>query len=242
MVRLHTLLSFGNSIDPTWDYVRVTIWTELELACGFVCASLPAVRVLVVKAFPKTLLTSMTSKSKSNSRSAPTSGPGSSNAPRSTRKRFSWMHISTSKEAPDALDKSQHRTSRIWHGTSPRYIPKTRSHKRLSSGLGNYADFDMTHVRTCTPPVPPSAAGEESDQMLELNTVPAPRRKAQVCNSCGPDEVISALPRIGCLPDEDYSKGDGGAGAGKVEGRWWEEVRRSVEQSRGWLGEKGGGV
>ena len=35
IVRLHTLTKFNISVDPTWDYVPVTIWTELELAAGF---------------------------------------------------------------------------------------------------------------------------------------------------------------------------------------------------------------
>ncbi|KAF9694409.1 hypothetical protein EKO04_007689 [Ascochyta lentis] len=30
------------SLDPTWDYTDVTIWTGAELAAGIVCASLPA--------------------------------------------------------------------------------------------------------------------------------------------------------------------------------------------------------
>ncbi|KAL8381963.1 hypothetical protein RB595_005969 [Gaeumannomyces hyphopodioides] len=46
IVRLSTLEGFGDSIDPTWDYVPVTYWTSIELAAGFVVSSMPAIRTL----------------------------------------------------------------------------------------------------------------------------------------------------------------------------------------------------
>jgi hypothetical protein len=49
IVRLHTLTTFRISVDPTWDYVPATIWTEVELAAGSICVSLPSIRVLVSK-------------------------------------------------------------------------------------------------------------------------------------------------------------------------------------------------
>ncbi|KAF1960294.1 hypothetical protein CC80DRAFT_383297, partial [Byssothecium circinans] len=53
IVRLHTLVILKSTIDPTWDYVPVTVWTEIELACCFVCVSLPAIRVLLLRIMPK---------------------------------------------------------------------------------------------------------------------------------------------------------------------------------------------
>jgi hypothetical protein len=53
MVRMKYLAKFGNSIDPTWDYVDVFIWTALELAAGFVCACLPSIRNLLSRTFPR---------------------------------------------------------------------------------------------------------------------------------------------------------------------------------------------
>lgn len=53
IIRLHALSSFGISLDPTWDYTVVVIWTGAELAAGMVCASLPAVRQLLTLPPPK---------------------------------------------------------------------------------------------------------------------------------------------------------------------------------------------
>jgi hypothetical protein len=239
IIRLHTLLAFGNSIDPTWDYIPAAIWTELELASGFVCASLPAVRILFVLMVPKSLITSITSRSKSRSNGSSNPGIGSSNSRKQERKRLSWMHISTNDDST-ALEESRYRTSKLWPDTVSRYSPRSRSHQRLSSGLGYHEEFNMSHVQTFTSPVPQDLTAEEVDQVLELPSVhPSLRRKGHICYSCGTeDEIISALPRIGCLPDESFEKDEEWKG-GKAEGRWWEEVRRSMERSRCGLGEKG---
>ncbi|KAG4442030.1 hypothetical protein IFR05_002498 [Cadophora sp. M221] len=53
IVRLQSLLIFGTSIDPTWDYVAVTIWTVLELAVAIICSCLPALRTLIIHIYPK---------------------------------------------------------------------------------------------------------------------------------------------------------------------------------------------
>ncbi|TDZ19264.1 Satratoxin biosynthesis SC1 cluster protein 4 [Colletotrichum orbiculare MAFF 240422] len=52
VIRLQVLAVFGNSIDPTWDYVPVVWWTVVELGVVIVCACLPMIRNLVNKAFP----------------------------------------------------------------------------------------------------------------------------------------------------------------------------------------------
>ncbi|KAH7353624.1 integral membrane protein [Plectosphaerella cucumerina] len=49
VLRLQTLLVFGNSLDPTFDYVPVLLWTTAELAAGIVCTCLPAIRKLLEK-------------------------------------------------------------------------------------------------------------------------------------------------------------------------------------------------
>ncbi|PVH68951.1 hypothetical protein DL98DRAFT_396070, partial [Cadophora sp. DSE1049] len=48
-IRLKVLLGFGNSIDPTWDYVFVVIWTAIELGVAIVLSCLPSVRLLVIR-------------------------------------------------------------------------------------------------------------------------------------------------------------------------------------------------
>jgi hypothetical protein len=52
IIRLHTLTTFRISVDPTWDYVSATIWTEVELAAGSICVSLPSIRILITKTMP----------------------------------------------------------------------------------------------------------------------------------------------------------------------------------------------
>ncbi|PMD54820.1 uncharacterized protein K444DRAFT_633723 [Hyaloscypha bicolor E] len=56
MIRLKSLISFGNSLDPSWDNVNAVVWTILELSAAMICASLPALRVLLLKLFPKSIL------------------------------------------------------------------------------------------------------------------------------------------------------------------------------------------
>ncbi|EUC43356.1 hypothetical protein COCMIDRAFT_38676 [Bipolaris oryzae ATCC 44560] len=52
MIRMHTLTRYNISFDPTWDYAPLVAWTELELAAGCVCVSLPAIRLLVTRLLP----------------------------------------------------------------------------------------------------------------------------------------------------------------------------------------------
>lgn len=47
-MRFHSLFAFKDSFDPTWDYVSVTLWTEFEVGSGFVCASLPSLRSILL--------------------------------------------------------------------------------------------------------------------------------------------------------------------------------------------------
>ncbi|KAH8590101.1 hypothetical protein B0O99DRAFT_635611 [Bisporella sp. PMI_857] len=59
MIRLRSLLSFGNSLDPTWDYVNVVLWTIAELAIAMVCSCLPAIRNLLIRIYPRAFITSI---------------------------------------------------------------------------------------------------------------------------------------------------------------------------------------
>ena len=51
-VRLRYIVSFGSSINPTWDYVGTLVWTGLELAVAIIIASLPAIRLLFTRMLP----------------------------------------------------------------------------------------------------------------------------------------------------------------------------------------------
>ncbi|KAF1994515.1 hypothetical protein P154DRAFT_585650 [Amniculicola lignicola CBS 123094] len=67
ILRLRSLLIFHISVNPTWDYVPVTVWTELELGCIFVCLCLPSVRILLVRILPAGMLASLKSRTRSRS-------------------------------------------------------------------------------------------------------------------------------------------------------------------------------
>ncbi|KAJ4410796.1 hypothetical protein N0V91_001724 [Didymella pomorum] len=83
IIRLRSLAGFKISLDPTWDYTNVVIWTGAELAAGIVCASLPAVRQLLVMVLPSRFQTFLTNRSRS--RSIP--GPDRGRTPTSQRHR-----------------------------------------------------------------------------------------------------------------------------------------------------------
>ncbi|KAK3320794.1 CFEM domain-containing protein [Cercophora scortea] len=51
-VRLWSLYTFGDSVNPTWDYTDALIWTGLEVAVSIIVTSLPAIRVLVSRRIP----------------------------------------------------------------------------------------------------------------------------------------------------------------------------------------------
>jgi hypothetical protein len=67
VIRLRALANFRISIDPTWDYTDVSIWTGAELAAGIVCASLPAIRQLLTMILPKRFHSFLTNRSRSRS-------------------------------------------------------------------------------------------------------------------------------------------------------------------------------
>lgn len=51
-IRLWSLYSFGESVNPTWDYTDVIVWTGLEVAVSIIVTSLPAIRVLINRRMP----------------------------------------------------------------------------------------------------------------------------------------------------------------------------------------------
>ncbi|KAH6695508.1 hypothetical protein F5X68DRAFT_227483 [Plectosphaerella plurivora] len=52
-LRIQSLAVYGNSLDPTVDYIPLFYWTTAELAGGALCACLPAIRVLVLSTWSK---------------------------------------------------------------------------------------------------------------------------------------------------------------------------------------------
>lgn len=53
-LRLRSLILFdSNDINPTWNYVEVSIWSTIEINVGIICVCLPTLRLLLVKLFPR---------------------------------------------------------------------------------------------------------------------------------------------------------------------------------------------
>ncbi|KAL7803685.1 GPCR, PTH11-type [Trichoderma aethiopicum] len=54
ILRLKSLIQFGtDSLNPTWDFLDVSLWSVVEINVGLICVCLPAFRLLLVRIFPK---------------------------------------------------------------------------------------------------------------------------------------------------------------------------------------------
>ncbi|KAF4430997.1 extracellular membrane protein, 8-cysteine region, CFEM [Fusarium austroafricanum] len=53
VLRLQTLLRFGNSNNPTWDQWCVAFWSIIEVNVGMICICLPTLRLILVRLYPK---------------------------------------------------------------------------------------------------------------------------------------------------------------------------------------------
>ncbi|OWY51244.1 cytidine and deoxycytidylate deaminase zinc-binding region [Alternaria alternata] len=207
IIRLHTLTKFKISMDPTWDYVPVTIWTELELAAGFVCVSLPSIRVLVVKLLPesvKEFLSYVThpSKQSKQSNSDPKQGlPVARPSQKEWRKPSGWSWISLGADQSESQlgpRKSIMSGRWPWVATSPltsHFSHARTGSRRLNSAMSNYSDAGVVLSR---PPY-----GEQKNA-VELREVPDAMVRSHDRQSVLGDEV-TALPTIGCLPERSYS-------------------------------------
>lgn len=52
IIRLQALAGFASSSNPTWDNLRVSQWSTIEVNVGIVCACMPTLRLLLLKIFP----------------------------------------------------------------------------------------------------------------------------------------------------------------------------------------------
>jgi hypothetical protein len=199
IVRLRALLGFKMSIDPTWDYVPVVIWTELELLAGFACVSLPSIRILLVRILPRDVkeFLSLVTRSSRN-RSNPNSKRSQESEPKTPSPEVAMTHDARSRGMQERT-----RISSLWSRYS--IDPSTRRQTRVSSrhrdsGLSNYSDFDggvmgprFMHARL--------DLGHE--QTLLTPPRPAKSARQSVRNS-----RITALPpisQLGCLPEGSFS-------------------------------------
>ncbi|KAG4437103.1 hypothetical protein IFR05_007401 [Cadophora sp. M221] len=53
ILRVQSIIGFGNSLDPSWDYIIITTWSIFEVYIALITASLPTIRHLLVYLFPR---------------------------------------------------------------------------------------------------------------------------------------------------------------------------------------------
>lgn len=227
IMRLPSLSTFKISIDPSWEYVPITVWTELELAAGFLCVSLPSIRMLLVRLLPKKVMDFLSNITRpSRNRSNPTPNPQQQQQhaieQRKWKKPSSWINISAN--STNASDESTGKglepltlgsgvrgsfMSAFWNRstTEPSQFSTLRSgnHRRLESAMSNYSESGVAVTR---PPFQEDRKMSISEQ-VELVNVPnrAHRNTNASCGSCNDnDDHITALPQIGCIPEGSFSE------------------------------------
>jgi hypothetical protein len=204
IIRLQTLSTFKPATDPTWDYVPVTIWTELEFTAVFICVSLPFTRVLLTQLLPvrlKRLFTSITHSSKMSDSARENPDP-LLQPQKAWLKPSSWNWIDISTDADDGASGP---------GTQ-------KSSRGVLSALSNYSECGVAvtrppfHQRHCT------NHDSTSVELHELPRLPDRTKGSHSCKSCDCQaSEVTALPNIGCLPEHSYSVGSDGG----VKGRDW---------------------
>lgn len=55
IIRLRSLVKFGNSTNPTFDQWDAVYWSTLEVNIGMICTCLPTIRLILVRLFPSIL-------------------------------------------------------------------------------------------------------------------------------------------------------------------------------------------
>ncbi|KAM0329437.1 hypothetical protein ACHAQA_004745 [Verticillium albo-atrum] len=53
ILRLQTLVAFAKTHNPTWDQYEVAKWSTIEINVGIICACMPALRLILVRLFPR---------------------------------------------------------------------------------------------------------------------------------------------------------------------------------------------
>ncbi|KAM0472016.1 hypothetical protein ACHAPX_008963 [Trichoderma viride] len=59
IVRLQSLVHFGNSANPTWDHWNVAYWSTVEVNVSIICTCLPSIRLILAHLFPRIIGSSL---------------------------------------------------------------------------------------------------------------------------------------------------------------------------------------
>lgn len=229
IMRIPSLSTFKISIDPSWDYVPVTIWTELELAAGFICVSLPSIRMLLVTILPKrvkSFLSNITQPSRSRS-SKRNYAPDQATPPQQRNWSTPKQWLGSSAQSAIASHRSDRRglepltlgsgvrgtfMSAFWSRSSTRSAQQSQSRsglRRLESAVSSYGESNFPVIR----PPGPQQRNSSAFEQVEMFSVPMKSQSAS-------EEQITALPQIGCVPDASYSDIDISTGQPATATQW----------------------
>lgn len=54
ILRLQSLVEFrADTLNPTWDFFSVALWSDIEINVGIMCICMPSLRVLLTRLWPK---------------------------------------------------------------------------------------------------------------------------------------------------------------------------------------------
>ncbi|KAF2650777.1 hypothetical protein K491DRAFT_608145 [Lophiostoma macrostomum CBS 122681] len=202
MIRVHALLSFRISTDPTWDYVPVTVWTELELGCGFICVSLPSIRVLLTVILPRRFLDFFATLSNRSCHRS-TSDPLDDAPPRPAqhKKKNIWLHISTDAETNASgsaarsaiaransekvqLDAVEQVSTPEWNEWNKAALQPGECAVLPNRASRQQEEWELLHRQISNP--------DEVKPVWLGGGLPGPARPTELC-------------QIGCLPEGSYS-------------------------------------
>lgn len=235
-MRLPSLSTFKISFDPSWEYVPVTVWTELELAAGFLCVSLPSIRMLLVRLLPKSLkefLSNITHPSRSKSNSTPEQATPVKQKQRIWKKASSWIDISAN--STHNLDHSDKGIEPLTLGSgvrgsfmgtfwnrktvqSSQFSHLRSGSRRLGSSMSNYSESGDGAINF---PYQKETINSTLEQVEMLGVSKSHRGTSDSCKSYDIDEEhITALPQIGCIPEESYSDHDLTIGSKRSHSQW----------------------
>lgn len=53
ILRLHSIIHFANSTNPTWEQWSIVWWSTIEVNVGMICTSLPSMRLVLLRLWPR---------------------------------------------------------------------------------------------------------------------------------------------------------------------------------------------
>jgi hypothetical protein len=113
--------------DPTWSMVNVSVWAHVETSVGVICASLPAIKPLIIRFAPRLLMSS------GSSGGGPTTHGRETDLSKARRNSFALRSIKVTHEIHQQEDHAKEAPSSSNYGFQQ---PDVRR------GFGEYPDVD----------------------------------------------------------------------------------------------------